>query len=242
VRVALISDQHANDVAFAAVADDIERVGVDRIVCLGDSVQGGPQPAQVLDRLAALGCETVLGNSDAFLLDAEVEREHWTDELLEVREWTLSQLEERHLEQIRSFPMTTEIDADGSSLLCFHASPHSFHDVLLPEGDQTEVALWRATADVLAGGHTHRQWSRRIDGALYVNPGSVGLVYDHHRPEDEVLFDPVAQYAIVYTSASGLATDFRQIPYSRAELREAMLESGRPHAERFVARYGELPD
>ena len=108
MRVALISDQHANDVAFAAVVEDIEGVGVDRIVCLGDSAQGGPQPAQTLDRISELGCATVLGNSDAFLLDVEVEHESWTDELLEVREWTLSQLEERHLEQIRSFPMTIE--------------------------------------------------------------------------------------------------------------------------------------
>jgi hypothetical protein len=66
-------------------------------------------------------------------------------------------------------------------------------------------------------------------------------VYDHHQPEEDVLFDPVAQYAFVYTSPSGPGVDFRQVPYSRAELREAMLESGRPHAERFVARYGELP-
>ena len=241
MRVALISDQHANDVAFAAAADDIERVGVDRIVCLGDSVQGGPQPAQTLDRLAEIGCDTVLGNSDAFLLDVDVERESVTDELLEVRDWTLSQLEGRHLEQIRSFPMTIELDLDGATLLCFHASPGSYHDVLLPEGEETDVTPWRAAADVLAGGHTHRPWSRRIDGALYINPGSVGLVYDHHQPEEDVLFEPVAQYAIVYTSPSGPGVDFRQVPYSRAQLREALRESGRPHAERFAARYAELP-
>lgn len=241
MRVALISDQHANDVAFAAVVEDIEGVGVDRIVCLGDSAQGGPQPAQTLDRISELGCATVLGNSDAFLLDAEVEHESWTDELLEVREWTLSQLEERHLEQIRSFPMTIELDVEDGTLLCFHASPGSYDDVLLPEGEQTDVTPWRVAVDVLAGGHTHRQWSRRIEGALYVNPGSVGLVYDHHQPEEDVLFEPVAQYGILYTSASGPGVDFRQVPYSREQLREAMLESGRPSAQSFFARYGELP-
>jgi putative phosphoesterase len=242
VRIALISDQHANDVAFAAVADDIARVGVDRIVCLGDTAQGGPQPARTLDRLAELGCETVLGNSDAFLLDVDAEpAEQLTEEVLEVREWTLTQLEERHVEQIRAWPETIELPLDGARVICFHASPRSYHDVLLPEGEETDVEPWRVDADVLAGGHTHRQWTREIDRALYVNPGSVGLVYDHHQPEDSVRFDAVAQYAILYVSESGAGVDFRQVPYSLTELREALLRSGRPHADEFAAQYSDLP-
>jgi len=61
VRLALLSDQHGNDVAFRAAVEDVEWLGVEEIVCLGDVVQGGTEPAQTLDRLAALGCETVLG-------------------------------------------------------------------------------------------------------------------------------------------------------------------------------------
>ena len=40
MRLALISDQHGNDVAFAAATEDIGRLGVDDIVCLGDVAQG----------------------------------------------------------------------------------------------------------------------------------------------------------------------------------------------------------
>src|SRR6478672_13203144 len=69
MRVALISDQHANDVAFRVALEDVERVGVEEVVCLGDVAQGGSQPAETLDRLATLGCETVLGNADALLLE-----------------------------------------------------------------------------------------------------------------------------------------------------------------------------
>ena len=42
MRLALISDIHGNDVAFAAAMADVERVGVDVVVCLGDVAQGGP--------------------------------------------------------------------------------------------------------------------------------------------------------------------------------------------------------
>jgi hypothetical protein len=69
VGLALLSDQHGNDVAFRATLADVERLGVEEIVCLGDVAQGGSEPTQTLDRLAALGCETVLGHSDAFLLE-----------------------------------------------------------------------------------------------------------------------------------------------------------------------------
>src|SRR4029078_2277907 len=91
-RLAVISDQHGNDVAFRTAVEDVERLGVEEIVCLGDVVQGGTEPAQTLDRLAALGCETVLGNADAFLLEVPADSpEPVTDRQLEVREWTLSQ-------------------------------------------------------------------------------------------------------------------------------------------------------
>src|SRR5689334_21365240 len=109
MRIAVLSDQHANDVAFAAVLADVEHVGVDRAFCLGDTTQGGPQPAETLDRLARLGCETVLGNADALLLGHEV-AEELTPEHLEVRDWTLSRLQDRHLEQLRSFPLTLEVE------------------------------------------------------------------------------------------------------------------------------------
>ena len=44
--LALVSDIHGNDVALAAVVAELERLGTTRVICLGDAVQGGPQPAR----------------------------------------------------------------------------------------------------------------------------------------------------------------------------------------------------
>jgi putative phosphoesterase len=236
VRLALISDQHANDVAFRAVVEDIERIGADTVVCLGDVVQGGAQPAETLDRLAALGCDTVLGNADAFLVGED--NEEPTPELIEVRDWTLSRLDDRHLEQIRSFSRTIELAVDGQKLVFFHASPRSFDDVLLPDSDG-DLEPWLVEADLLAGGHTHKQWTRRIAGALFVNPGAVGLAYDYHQPDDAFKFDAVAEYALVTVGTQGPAVEFRRVPYSLDELRRAVLASGRPHAEAHIGMYRE---
>ena len=69
MALALVSDIHGSDDALAAVVAALEELGIDRVVCLGDAVQGGDQPREVLDRLAQLGWPVVLGNADAFLLE-----------------------------------------------------------------------------------------------------------------------------------------------------------------------------
>jgi predicted phosphodiesterase len=177
VPLALVSDIHGSDDALATVVVELERVGIDRVICLGDAVQGGDQPRKVLDRLAALGWSVILGNADAFLLEVPSDSpEPITQGQLEKREWTLEQLEPRHLDQIRSFVPTLDVELDsGLTLRAFHGSPHSYDDVLLPETPdaQVEHLLGGSGVDVLAGGHTHMQWTRYVDGALYVNPGSV---------------------------------------------------------------------
>ena len=237
MRLALLSDQHGNDVAFRAALEDVERLGVEEIVCLGDVAQGGAEPAQTLDRLATLGCETVLGNADAFLLEIPAESpEPMTDRQLEVREWTLSQLGASHVAQIRSFAPVVHRALDEVSLLFFHGSTRSYDDVLLPEhgGEALEPFLGHDGA-LLAGGHTHLQWTRKIDHALYVNPGSVGISYDRHA--DPLVLRPLAEWALVTVTAGAVAVEFRQVPYAVEDVRDAARRSGRPYADEWAAQW-----
>ncbi len=237
MRLALVSDQHGNDVAFRAALADVERLGVGEIVCLGDVVQGGTEPAQTLDRLAALGCETVLGNADAFLLEVPVEGpEPVTERQLEVREWTLSQLSSSHYEQMHAFAPVVRRELDGVSLLLFHGSPHSYDDVLLPElgGGALEPFVGHDAA-LLAGGHTHLQWTRRIGDALYVNPGSVGISYDRHA--DPPVLRALAEWAFVTVADGAVGVEFRQVPYAVEDVQAAALQSGRPHADEWAAQW-----
>lgn len=201
---ALLADIHGNMRALEAVLDELAGFGISDGVVLGDVAQGGDEPSAVLDRLAELGWPVVLGNADDFLLDPTATREEIREEQLLRREWSLSQLEPRHLDQIRAFAPTYERD----QLLAFHGSPRHYEDVLLPHTE--DLAPWRVAGfRLLAGGHTHFQWTNRIDDAVYVNPGSVGLpVYrwNDRRPLDH------AEYAIV----DGLSVEFRRVAVEAA--------------------------
>jgi predicted phosphodiesterase len=198
----LLSDIHGNLRAFEAVLAELARFGIDDAVVLGDVAQGGDEPTAVLDRLAELGWPVILGNADHFLLELPFDtNEEIGEEQLARREWSLAQLDERHLEQIRSFHPTYERDG----LLAFHGSPRNFEDILLPEtGDDSP---WRVEGyTLLAGGHTHVQWTTRIGEAQYVNPGSVGLAVDRFADRKQM---PYAEFALV----TGDAVEFRHCAY-----------------------------
>src|SRR5512147_2271681 len=97
MRFAVISDIHGNCVAFDAVLADIPLQSVDAIVCLGDAIQGGPQPADVVARLREIACPVVMGNADAWLLSGVLTgQENVTPDrqakMETVRAWSLAQL------------------------------------------------------------------------------------------------------------------------------------------------------
>jgi predicted phosphodiesterase len=60
---ALISDIHSNYEALLAVADDIEKHNVEKVICLGDIVGYGPNPCECVDLV--MDCDiAILGNHD----------------------------------------------------------------------------------------------------------------------------------------------------------------------------------
>lgn len=231
---AVFSDVHGNLVALEAMLDDLERRPVDQLVCLGDVLQGGPQPRECAERIGELGCPVVLGNADAFVLTLDPEAEPVTDEVLETARWSREQLGERGLELIRGYQPTVEVELGGGRrLLAFHGSPGSYNEILLPSTpeDVVRTALDGTSADVLAGGHVHMQWTRPIAHRVLLNPGSVGLAYDHEQPDGEVAFEPTAEYAVV---SNELEIEFRRVPFDAHAVVRAVEKSGHPHAEEYV--------
>jgi predicted phosphodiesterase len=242
VRIAVISDIHGNRVALDAVLDDLLLNPYDRLVCLGDAVQGGAQPAAVVARLRELDCPVVMGNADAWLLygDAADIREPTTDRQRAIREWSLTQLSAKDLDFMKSFQPRVEIPlSDERSLLSFHGSPSSYDDLIFPETpeDEVRVMLGNWPHCFLTGGHTHLQQIRRLDDTLFFNPGSVGVAYNRHQPEEGFKFDPWAEYAIFDLHHTSVHLEFRRTPFDIAALIEITVASGQPDSERLREMY-----
>lgn len=245
MRVAVISDMHGNDLAFEIVENDIQKQRIDQIVCLGDAVQGGPQPAEVVQRLRRLACPVVMGNADAWLISGkETADEGIPPERLkkmgEIRLWSLSQLTEDDIDFISGFQPTVTINLEeGLDLLCFHGSPTSFDDLILPAAPEEEFQkfLGPYTGRILTGGHTHAQQIRRIGKHFFFNPGSVGFAYSHNQPEGQFRADPWAEYAILTVEGGQVSLEFRRLPFDAKELTRIYHESGRPFAGEASVQY-----
>jgi predicted phosphodiesterase len=245
MRIAVISDIHGNDIAFNAVLNDLKHDLVDQLVCLGDAIQGGPQPAQVVVRLRELACPVVMGNADDWLLTgsdsgAEEISEARHIQLDAVRNWQLSQISADDLAFIRTFQPTVQLPIDDTgTLLGFHGSPQSFDHVILPQTPDEDVRQYLNPDQhiVYTGGHTHIQFIRHFDRTFHFNPGSVGFAYRHNQPEDHFRADPWAEYAVLTSITGRLSLEFRRVNFDVAALIDVYHSSGRPYAEVSIAQY-----
>jgi predicted phosphodiesterase len=228
---------HGNYIGFEAVVRELEREQLDEIVCLGDVAQGGPQPVEVVDRLRELGWRCVFGNSDEFLLTLSFGSEELTERVLAVGEWSREQLGEERLEFLRSFEPTVELELDGRRLVCCHATPTSNEDVILPDASRETVAEALGDADVVACGHVHLQWMRRVGRKLWLSVGSAGLVWEHKEPLDEQPFDPWGEYTILTAEDGRFRVDFRRVPFDVQKLLGAYRGSEMPDAAWYVSQW-----
>ena len=229
MRTALIADIHGNLVALDAVLSDIDRRGADRIVCLGDVAATGPQPRDAIERVAGLGCDVVMGNTDEWLVEPRDEsiEDDDTRRIVEIDLWAHDQLEDRHIELVRGYQPVVELDG----LLCYHGSPRSNTEVLLPITPETELAamLDGHAEAIMAGGHTHMPMLRRHGASLVINPGSVGMPFEH-AAGGTFRNPPWAEYAIVEDGR----VEFHRVPVDVGAVTETALASGMPNAAWWI--------
>lgn len=244
MRIAIIADTHGNLISLDAVLAEIARDAIEQIVCLGDVCGLGSQPRETLDRLRALACPVVVGNADEFLLDNTVldpDRHPQADGTLlrmhEMERWCAEQLTPADRDYIRTFQPTVEIPlGDDRSLLCYHGSPRSCSEEIRASTPDAELAekLGARRALVMAGGHTHEQFVRRLDQSIVVNPGSVGLPYETVLG-GEPRNPPWAEYAVLAVEGERLTVDLRRVPVDIQAIRRALFSSGVPHAAWWAA-------
>jgi len=224
--VAVLADVHGNLPALEAVIEDLEPVEPELVIVNGDMVNRGPQGAEVLERIDALGWTMVLGNHDDLLRmwvrrDASLPASWFTDPFWRSTAWCAERLERSGwLPRIAALPLTVAIEPPGAPrVLVSHGSPRHYREGYgehLADEAISEIVEMHPY-DVLVGSHTHRPLERRWGRHLVLNSGAVGTPFNG---------DPRAQYLVLGRDAGDWTPEFRQVPYDRAAALRAFEESG----------------
>ncbi|MBW2589896.1 MAG: metallophosphoesterase [Deltaproteobacteria bacterium] len=69
MRIAVISDIHANLEAFTQVLTDIGNSNIDTIICLGDNIGYGPEPNKVVALIRDHNIMSITGNHELAVID-----------------------------------------------------------------------------------------------------------------------------------------------------------------------------
>jgi putative phosphoesterase len=217
-RFAVLSDIHGNLLALEAVLADIAAQAVAYTVNLGDHLQGPLDPIGTAERLMSLDLPNVRGNCDRLLYE---------EGTIVAAGSTLAAnrkaLTATHKRWLSAMPQTLTL---GDVLLC-HGTPWADDVYLLeevtPRGtrmkrtDEIAPMLHGIAAHLILCGHSHQ--SRAVsmpNGALLVNPGSVGLpAYTEESPYPHAMEtgSPHARYGIVTRSGDAWQVEHRAVVY-----------------------------
>jgi diadenosine tetraphosphatase ApaH/serine/threonine PP2A family protein phosphatase len=233
MRIAVLSDIHANLPALEAVAADLP--SVDQVWVLGDTVGYGPQPNEVVSTLQAMGARSVLGNHDGAAIGT-VDPSWFNPDARAAIEWTAEAIDANTRSYIATLPEVRR-DAD---LTAVHGSPRDPIWEYITDPGVAAANLDAFETRLCLFGHTHLPVVYLADaggietipgmpgdpvpidgGRALLNPGSVG------QPRDGL---PDAAYAILATNGAsgGDAFEFRRVRYDIDRTQRLMRGAGLP--------------
>jgi predicted phosphodiesterase len=227
VRIALISDIHANLPALEAVLAHLDgRDDVDATWHLGDLVGYAPWPDESVALLAERGITGIAGNYDSTVA---TDHRHCGCRYEDPRQeelshlsyaWTREHTSDATKRLLGRLPFRVDLrpgggHAPGPTVVLVHGTPTLNTLYWTEDRPDTFCAKMAEMAgarrgDVLCFGHTHRPWHREVEGIHFVNTGSVG------RPKDG---DWRAGFAVLTLGGDAPEVEFVRVEY---DLRRAM--------------------
>ncbi|RJG11302.1 metallophosphoesterase family protein [Massilia cavernae] len=188
MRLALLTDLHANREALDACLAHARVRGADRYAFTGDLVGYGADPEAVIDTVmdhVARGAVAVRGNHDQAV--SVPSRSGMHAEAREVIDWTRARLKPGQLAFLDALPLTSEL----GNMMFVHASAHQPEKWEYVTGlEEAERSLRASRSRMVFSGHVHAPslYRRADDGRM----GS-------HTPRDgmKVRIAPQHQYLVI---------------------------------------------
>jgi len=239
MRIAVITDVHANLPALQAALSVIRVEGCDAVYHMGDAIAIGPHPAECMDLLlSAPNVHPIMGNHDAWFAYGLPKPQPWwmNDGEVVHQRWVHAQLDPSLRSVVTQWPYVVQETFEGVRVALLHYEPAatasgfaSFRRDYGPS--DLDRVFGRHKADIVLYGHTHI--ASNVSGrARYVNPGSLGC----HR-------EAVARFIVLECIKGRYALEKRAVPYDDRALLEAFKERRVPeraflYRAFFGGRYG----
>jgi predicted phosphodiesterase len=232
MRVAVISDIHANLPALEATADAIDREGVDQIWCLGDLVGYGPHPNECCAWTQEHAAVCLSGNHDLGVTGA-LPLDDFAGDAAAAARWAQSVLDPGARAFLSGLASSAVIEGVG----LYHGSPRDPVWEYVLSWEAARDAIHDSGTDVTIVGHSHVPlaipWTETPEGGhapagtetdlatarWLLNPGSIG------QPRDG---DPDAAWLLL--DLAGRRAWFRRTPYDVERTQDAILAAGLPSA------------
>jgi predicted phosphodiesterase len=236
VRIAAISDIHANLPALESVFASIDEAAIDEVWCLGDVIGYGAEPDECADMVRERCALCLVGNHDLAVLGG-LDVAAFSEAAAAAVTWTADHVAERTLAMLRELEPAGE--RDGIAL--FHASPRDAIWEYVLSAEQADACFDVLGARIALIGHSHvslffvrpteGDGSKEIRGAQssddtlldlsagrwLINPGSVG------QPRDG---DPRAAWLELDTEEP--AGRFHRVDYDVERAAAAISSAGLP--------------
>lgn len=210
MRIAVLSDIHANYEALSAVLQVLEGESIDKYYCLGDTVGYGGSPNECCDIIRKISKHTILGNHDAAVA-GRMDYSYYYEAARQALDSHAQMISDENMKWLRELPYKVTLDEIGVHLC--HGSPvrlEEFEYIFAPEQARECLPLYGELGHITLIGHSHLckvfaltetsveelapiDFNLESDRKYIVSIGSVGQPRDYDNRASFVIFDTDAK-------------------------------------------------
>lgn len=242
MKIAIISDIHANLEALEAVLFEIEKSNVDKIFCLGDLFLAGYDPNSTGAKIFELiekykeNFEIIQGNTDKMLANYSEELFKLAKNKFPCMGYALRDdlniIDKKYLDFIRNLPEKKSIEINNLKIELVHGSPRKQDENIYPNLDINEVEqmVENSNAQIILCGHTHLPCGYSLNsGKTVVNVGSVGR---------SMTQDKMPYWALLTINNNAtFQIEHKTTKYDNKKVSNIILKRNFPHSDELAKMY-----
>jgi len=209
-KLLLLGDVHGNFPALNAIGKYIRPERFDRIINTGDFTVYSTFPNETIQWFRQKkNTVCILGNTDRRvlrILKGKKLKRPKKEEKRVMYYWTSENMHPENISYLKSLPQKTDFTLGHIRIGIFHGTLGDPDEELYPSAPENRFRKLakHSRYQIHIMGHSHVPYYKIVDGVHFINPGSVGRMFDG---------DPRASFAILKISSGNIAVEHFRIAY-----------------------------